>query len=161
LVIGVGTSCVTVAANLAFRLGANLTFMAFNPADRADPMNLKAHPEHPTPRYMEFERDPIVSPLGQGSILILDDIIATGNDADKAIARVLGIGKQFSLTPQHLIHISLFRLGTKSLRVIKGVRYFACCSIPDVYYAEDSRACGLEGTAVAEWEIPSIYQKLE
>jgi orotate phosphoribosyltransferase len=122
VVVGVGTSAITLAVNVALRFGADVTF-TFNDEG---PKREK--------RYF-VERRPIVRANNNQNVLVIDDIIAAGQVANQVIHQL----RTLKVLPSQIKHVSLFRLGTKEIKKISGTTYDYLCHVKDVYYETPSK----------------------
>jgi orotate phosphoribosyltransferase len=142
VVVGVGTSAITLAINLAFRLNADVTFTFFDPSSKK---------EGEIPKHYIVEVDPSIETNKESKVLILDDVISRGEVAKDLVNKVICRG----VSANQIIHLSLFRLGEEELELVDGVEYTQLCQIPDVHYAKDQKTCPmcLRGESfVHEWD---------
>lgn len=122
-VLGVGTSAIPLAVNVAYRLNCcvSFTFLATSPG------------YHETELEVAFGR--------KHKLLMIDDIISSG----RAASRILDRLRDRDGLPQEIYHHSIFRLGrqryTDPERRIRSYSWFV--HIPEVYYAPGERECSL------------------
>lgn len=124
-VMGIGTSAIPIAVNVAYRLNCAATF-TFIPKYSGGNIDEGS-----------FEHNPSLKP--EDNILIIDDVISGGRVARKIITQ---IEKNYDISKNVFYHQAIFRLGDRELQSNPDITdYFQIVHIPDVIYAPDELNC--------------------
>lgn len=150
LVVGVGTSAISLAVNVALRLGAAVSF-TFNVPETAKKISNSQQlareqmPETGRPlrkRHYDVEVTPVLACWrADTKILILDDVIAAGKVARQVCERLINASDGLKVTANDLIYVAIYRLGVLDINGFPGVPVDYLCHVENVYYADGRNDC--------------------